>query len=58
MGLKALAAGKDSPRQPRRLDTDGHIPRAWFRRMIWNPALHALNRLRSECLGYWASVGW
>ena len=35
------AAGKDSPRQPRRLDTDGHIPRAWFRRMIWNPALAA-----------------
>lgn len=35
------AAGKDSPRQPRRLDTDGHIPRAWFRRMIWNPALEA-----------------
>lgn len=35
------AAGRDSPRQPRRLDTDGHIPRAWFRRMIWNPALAA-----------------
>jgi integrase len=35
------ALGKDSPRQPRRLDTDGHIPRAWFRRMIWNPALEA-----------------
>jgi integrase len=35
------AAGKDSPRQPRRLDTDGHIPRAWFRRQIWNPALEA-----------------
>ena len=35
------AAGKDSPRQPRRLDTDGHIPRAWFRQMIWNPALEA-----------------
>jgi hypothetical protein len=31
-------------RQPpptQRLDTDGHIPRAWFRRMIWNPALQA-----------------
>jgi integrase len=35
------AAGKDSPRQPRHLDTDGHIPRAWFRRTIWNPALEA-----------------
>ena len=35
------AAGKDNPRQPRRLDTDGHIPRAWFRRHIWNPALAA-----------------
>jgi integrase len=35
------AAGKDSPRTPRRLDTDGHIPRAWFRRQIWNPALTA-----------------
>ncbi len=35
------AAGKDRPRQPRRLDTDGHIPRAWFRRMIWNPAVQA-----------------
>jgi integrase len=33
------AAGKDQPRQFRRLDTDGHIPRAWFRRQIWNPAL-------------------
>jgi integrase len=28
-------------RQPRRLDTDGHIPRARFRRMVWNPALEA-----------------
>jgi integrase len=35
------AAGKDSPRQPRRLDADEHIPRAWFRRQIWNPALAA-----------------
>jgi integrase len=34
------AAGKDHPRQPRRLTTDGHLPRAWFRRHIWNPALH------------------
>lgn len=35
------AAGKDHPRQPRALDTDGHLPRAWFRRTIWNPALQA-----------------
>ena len=35
------AAGKDSPRPPRRLNTDGHIPRAWFRRQVWNPALEA-----------------
>jgi integrase len=33
------AAGLDQPRRPRRLDTDGHIPRAWFRRQIWKPAL-------------------
>ena len=25
------AIGKDSPRQPRTLTTDGHIPRSWFR---------------------------
>jgi site-specific recombinase XerD len=24
---------------PRRLTTDGHIPRAWFRLNIWEPAL-------------------
>ena len=35
------AAGKDHPRQPRRLDTDGHIPRAWFHHTIWQPALAA-----------------
>jgi integrase len=34
------AAGKDSPRQPRRLDTDGHIPRDWFRTAVWNPAVN------------------
>lgn len=33
------AAGKDSPRQPRRVDTDGHIPRDWFRLTVWKPAL-------------------
>jgi integrase len=33
------SAGKDSPRQPRAVDTDGHIPRDWFRLRIWKPAL-------------------
>jgi integrase len=33
------AAGKDSPRQPRTVDTDGHIPRDWFRLKVWKPAL-------------------
>ena len=34
-------AGKDDSRTPRACDTDGHIPRAWFRRNIWLPALLA-----------------
>lgn len=33
--------GKDDPRTPRMCDTDGHIPRAWFRRNVWQPALVA-----------------
>jgi len=33
------AAGKDSPRRPRVVDTDGHIPRDWFRLKAWKPAL-------------------
>ena len=33
------AAGKDSPRPPRTVDTDGHIPRDWFRLKVWKPAL-------------------
>jgi integrase len=33
------ATGKDSPRKPRRVDTDGHIPRDWFRLKVWKPAL-------------------
>ena len=33
------AAGKDDPRAPRGRDTDGHIPRDWFRNKIWRPAL-------------------
>jgi len=35
------ADGKDQPRRPRTLDTDGHIPRAWFRQQVWTPALRA-----------------
>jgi integrase len=36
------AKGKDSPRGPRRIvDTDGHLPRDWFRINVWNPAVTA-----------------
>jgi integrase len=35
------AAGTDSPRKRRRRDTDGHIPRDWFRLQVWRPALSA-----------------
>jgi hypothetical protein len=35
------AGGKDSPRQPRAVLTDGHIPNNWFRAHVWNPALAA-----------------
>lgn len=33
------SAGKDSPRRPRVVSTDGHIPRDWFRLKVWKPAL-------------------
>jgi integrase len=33
--------GKDHPRQPRRWDTTGHIPRRWFREAVLKPALAA-----------------
>ena len=33
--------GKDDPRTPRVRETDGHIPRDWFRRSIWTPACTA-----------------
>jgi integrase len=33
------AEGKDAPRSLRLINTDGHIPRDWFRRNIWNPAI-------------------
>lgn len=32
------ASGKDSPRGVRTIDTDGHIPRRWFRDNVWLPA--------------------
>jgi hypothetical protein len=35
------ASGKDEPRLPRAIDTDGHIPRRWFREHVWAPALKA-----------------
>jgi integrase len=37
------AHGVDQPRKSRTavVDTDGHIPRDWFRNKIWRPALHA-----------------
>jgi integrase len=33
------AQGKDNPRTPRKLDTDGHIPNDHFRNHIWNPTI-------------------
>ncbi len=41
------ADGKDQPRnRPKPVDTDGHIPRRWFRDHIWQPAVKsaAMNR--------------
>jgi site-specific recombinase XerD len=35
------AQGKDNPRVPRQVDTDGHIGRDWFRRNVWLKALAA-----------------
>ena len=35
------AAGQDQPRALRTVDTDGHIPRWWFRTHIWLPAVEA-----------------
>lgn len=35
------AEGKDAPRAPRSVGTDGHIPNGWFRDNVWNPALAA-----------------
>jgi integrase len=33
------AGGRDRSRRPRTVDTDGHIPRDWFRQSVWHPAL-------------------
>jgi integrase len=32
------AGGKDDPRQPKTVTTDGHIPRSWFGHRVWAPA--------------------
>lgn len=40
---KRRAVGKDNPRTPRTVDTDGHIPNSWFRRNVWLPALATVN---------------
>jgi hypothetical protein len=41
--------GKDNPRRPRVriVDTDGHIPRDWFRLNVWKPACDSAG-LRSK----------
>ena len=36
------AAGQDQPRRLRAVETDGHIPRWWFRMHIWLPAVEAV----------------
>ncbi|NLT53183.1 MAG: tyrosine-type recombinase/integrase [Actinomycetales bacterium] len=33
--------GKDQPRSPRTVATDGHIPGDWFRKNVWAPALRS-----------------
>lgn len=35
------AAGRDDPRQPRAIETDGHISNDWFRNQVWNKAVVA-----------------
>ena len=34
-------AGRDNPRIPRRVRTDGHVSNGWFRMQVWNPAIKA-----------------
>jgi integrase len=38
---KRRGSGKDSPRGTRTVDTDGHIPRRWFRDNVWLKAREA-----------------
>jgi integrase len=38
---KRRSQGKDNPREPRRWDTAGYIPRRWFRDAVLKPALNA-----------------
>jgi len=38
---KRRGEGKDNPRNPRTLDTDGHIPNSWFRTSTWKPTVKA-----------------
>jgi integrase len=51
--------GKDAPRNPRRCDTDGHIPADWFRHQVWYPARTAagLGRVRIHDLRH-AHASW
>ena len=35
------ANGKDDPRRPRSVETDGHLQKNWFRTSVWIPALKA-----------------
>jgi integrase len=35
------AAGQDQPRGHRTVETDGHVPRWWFRTHVWLPAVEA-----------------
>jgi integrase len=39
--VERRAGGKDDPRQPRSVNTDGHVPGNWFRTTIWVPAIKA-----------------
>lgn len=52
--------GLDKPRGKRTIDTDGHIPRGWFRVQIWNKAVEAANigfHVRSKDLRH-AHASW
>jgi integrase len=54
------AQGKDQPRRPRTVDTDGHISRDWFRQNVWKPALKRAGitfRVRTQDLRH-AHASW